>query len=274
MIPQSYITEWSEKAPWGLNHQVEQDLIICRALVSIYSDEFLKEHLAFRGGTALGKLYLNPQPRYSEDIDLVQVQAEPIKETIDHLRDALAWLGEPVVKQKKHNNTLVFKVQPTDMDAGEIHLKVEINCKEHFSVFPMVRVPFAVENSWFTGECEVLTYELAEMTGTKLRALYQRRKGRDLFDLSKILTQVPELDKEKVMQSYERYLGFTASHLPTYKEFVMNMEEKLQDEEFLTDTDIILGPQVDYNPQAAWEKVHEELVMKLALPTSNATRQS
>ena len=70
---------------------------------------------------------------------MVQVKAEPIKETIDHLRDALAWLGEPVVKQKKHNNTLVFKVQPTDMGAGEIHLKVEINCKEHFSVYPMVR---------------------------------------------------------------------------------------------------------------------------------------
>ena len=263
MIPQSYITEWSEKAPWGLNQQVEQDLIICRALVAIYNDEFLADHLAFRGGTALGKLYLNPQPRYSEDIDLVQVRAEPIKETIDHLRDALAWLGEPVVKQKKHNNTLVFKVQPTDPDAGEIHLKVEINCKEHFSVFPMVRVPFAVKNSWFTGECEVLTYELAEMTGTKLRAVYQRRKGRDLFDLSKILTQVPDLDKEKVMQSYERYLGFTASHLPTYKEFVMNMEEKLQDEEFLTDTDIILGPQEDYNPKEAWENVHGELVKKL-----------
>lgn len=263
MIPQSYITEWSEKAPWGLNQQVEQDLIICRALVAIYNDEFLADHLAFRGGTALGKLYLNPQPRYSEDIDLVQVRAEPIKETIDHLRDALAWLGEPVVKQKKHNNTLVFKVQPTDPDAGEIHLKVEINCKEHFSVFPMVRVPFAVKNSWFTGECEVLTYELAEMTGTKLRAVYQRRKGRDLFDLSKILTQVPDLDKEKVMQSYERYLGFTASHLPTYKEFVMNMEEKLQDEEFLTDTDIILGPQEDYNPKEVWENVHGELVKKL-----------
>ena len=25
MIPQSYITEWSEKAQWGLNQQVEQD---------------------------------------------------------------------------------------------------------------------------------------------------------------------------------------------------------------------------------------------------------
>ena len=142
MIPERYITEWSEQAPWVVNKFIEQDLIVCRALVSIYSDAFLADHLAFRGGTALGKLYLKPQPRYSEDIDL---------------RDALAWLGEPVVKQKKHNNTLVFKVQPTDMDAGEIHLKVEINCKEHFSVYPMVRVPFTVESSWFKGACEVLT---------------------------------------------------------------------------------------------------------------------
>jgi predicted nucleotidyltransferase component of viral defense system len=263
MIPERYITEWSEKAPWVVNKFIEQDLILCRALVSIYNDAFLAEHLAFRGGTALGKLYLKPQPRYSEDIDLVQVKAEPIKETIDHLRDALAWLGEPVVKQKKHNNTLVFKVQSTDMDAGEIHLKVEINCKEHFSVLPMVRVPFKVENSWFSGECEVLTYELAELTGTKLRAVYQRRKGRDLFDLWKILTLVPEIDRERVMQSYERYLGFTASHLPTYKEFVMNMEEKLQDEEFLADTDLILGPEVEYDAVVAWTKVLDELVVRL-----------
>ena len=71
MIAQSYITEWSGMAPWGINAQVEQDLIICRAVCSIYQDKFLAAHLAFRGGTALGKLYLNPQPRYSEDIDLV-----------------------------------------------------------------------------------------------------------------------------------------------------------------------------------------------------------
>lgn len=263
MIPISYITEWSEKAPWVENKYVEQDLIICRALVAIYSDEFLAEHLAFRGGTALGKLYLTPQPRYSEDIDLVQVSAEPIKETIDHLRDVLSFLGAPVVKQKKHNNTLLFKVQPTDPDAGEIHLKVEINCKEHFSVFPMVKIPFAVENSWFNGSCEVLTYKLEELTGTKLRALYQRRKGRDLFDLSKILSLSAALDKDKVMKSYERYLGFTASHLPTYKEFVLNMSEKLQDEEFLTDTDIILGPQVKYDPQKAYKLVHDELIVRL-----------
>jgi predicted nucleotidyltransferase component of viral defense system len=114
MIPSSFITAWSERAPWVENKLIEQDLIICRALVSIYQDEFLASHLAFRGGTALHKLYLLPQPRYSEDIDLVQVQAEPIRETFDHLRDALAWLGEPVVKQKKHNNTLVLTLSTSD----------------------------------------------------------------------------------------------------------------------------------------------------------------
>ena len=107
MIQRSFITQWGTVVPWSSPRLVEQDLIICRALVSIYNDQFLAEHLAFRGGTALHKLYLSPQPRYSEDIDLVQVQAQPIRETIDHLRDALSWLGEPVVKQKKHNNTLV-----------------------------------------------------------------------------------------------------------------------------------------------------------------------
>ena len=79
MIPQSHIMEWSQQVPWQSNEQVEQDLIICRALVEIFSDKWLASSLAFRGGTALHKLYLQPQPRYSEDIDLVQVRAEPIK---------------------------------------------------------------------------------------------------------------------------------------------------------------------------------------------------
>lgn len=262
MIQKAFITQWGTVVPWSSPRLVEQDLIICRALVSIYSDALLSEHLAFRGGTALHKLYLQPQPRYSEDIDLVQVSAEPIRETIDHLRDALAWLGEPVVKQKKHNNTLVFRAQPTDVGAGEIHLKVEINCKEHFSVFPMVRVPFEVKSDWFTGSCEVLTYELNELVGTKVRALYQRLKGRDLYDVYTALS-TGRLDLERVMEAYDRYLRFVAPHAPTYKEFVLNMEEKMQNPEFLGDTAGLLRPGLEFDPQAAWEKVRDEIVARL-----------
>lgn len=262
MIQRAFITQWGTVVPWFSPRLVEQDLIICRALLSIYSDPFLKEHLAFRGGTALHKLFQKPQPRYSEDIDLVQVNAEPIKETIDHLRDALSWLGEPVVKQKKHNNTLVFRVQPTDVGAGEIHLKVEINCKEHFSVFPMVRVPFSVENDWFSGQCDVLTYELDELVGTKVRALYQRLKGRDLFDVY-IALITGKLNLDRVMTAYDRYLRFVASHAPTYKEFVLNMDEKMLNPEFLGDTTGLLRPGLTFDPQPAWEKVRDEIVAKL-----------
>ena len=185
MIPEFAIREWSEHVPWTESEQVEQDLLICRALTEIYKDEYLASHLAFRGGTALHKLFLSPQPRYSEDIDLVQINAEPIKETYDHIRDALAFLGEPKVKQKKHNNTLIFRLESESIPVVPIHLKVEINCKEHFSVLPMQRMPFSVVNKWYNGKCDVLTYQLDELVGTKLRALYQRRKGRDLYDLYK-----------------------------------------------------------------------------------------
>ena len=53
MIPKPYIAKWQEHAPWKQFYQVEQDLVIRRALVEIFSDEFLRENLAFRGGTAL-----------------------------------------------------------------------------------------------------------------------------------------------------------------------------------------------------------------------------
>ena len=180
----------------------------------------------------------------------------------DDLREVLSWLGEPIVKQKKHNNTLVFRVQPTDVGAGEIHLKVEINCKEHFSVFPMVRVPFSVKNDWFSGQCEVLTYELDELVGTKVRALYQRLKGRDLFDVYTALI-TGKLDIERVMTAYDRYLRFVASHAPTYKEFVLNMDEKMQNPEFLGDTTVLLRPGLTFDPQAAWEKVRDDLIVLL-----------
>jgi len=85
MIPKENIIEWKATAPWNEMLMVEQDLIICRTLVAIYNDEFLSSRLAFRGGTALHKLYLSPQSRYSEDIDLVQIQSGSVGAILDKL---------------------------------------------------------------------------------------------------------------------------------------------------------------------------------------------
>ena len=63
MIPRDYITEWRAQAPWVDDAQVEQDLVIGRALVALYSDGTVARTLAFRGGTALFKLHLKPAQR-------------------------------------------------------------------------------------------------------------------------------------------------------------------------------------------------------------------
>jgi hypothetical protein len=94
MIPRAHITAWRSNAPWSTDAQVEQDLVICRALVDLFSDEFLAREVAFRGGTALHKLHFNPPGRYSEDIDLVQVNAGPFGPVMDAVRARLdPWLG-------------------------------------------------------------------------------------------------------------------------------------------------------------------------------------
>lgn len=184
MISRRYIEEWKKHAPWPDNAQVEQDLIIERAIVEIFSDDLLRDNLAFRGGTAFHKLYLKPQARYSEDIDLVQTKEGPIGPLLDRLREKLSFIGtKPNVDKSKHNNTITYRFDSEIAPVINKKLKVEINTREHFNVMGLKEMEFTVESSWFNGSCKLVTFELEELFGSKLRALYQRRKSRDLFDL-------------------------------------------------------------------------------------------
>ena len=83
MIPRNFIIEWTGVVPWSEPRQVEQDLIITSALLRLYEHPVLQETFAFRGGTALNKLFFNPAFRYSEDIDLVQITSQPIGTTME-----------------------------------------------------------------------------------------------------------------------------------------------------------------------------------------------
>ena len=262
MIPELYINEWHEFAPWKDMLMVEQDLIICRALVSIFSDDFLRENLAFRGGTALHMLFLQPQARYSEDIDLVQIKPGPIKPIMFRLGEVLEWMPNRSTQQKQHSNKLLFKMDSEIPPVQQIRLKVEINCMEHFNVMGLQEVPFKVESSWFAGEALLTTYHLEELLGTKLRALYQRKKGRDLFDLYLALSS-HELDVEKILECYRKYIEFVTERAPSFKEFVQNMELKMQDEEFLEDVQPMLRSDISFDPLRAWPLVYERLVVRM-----------
>src|SRR5579863_6861775 len=102
MIPNMYLNEWRQTAPWSDNKMVEQDLIISRLLVELFNHPKIAGSLAFRGGTAIYKLFTSRPVRYSEDIDLVQIKAEPIGDTITAIRNIVEpLLGEPERKRGK-----------------------------------------------------------------------------------------------------------------------------------------------------------------------------
>jgi predicted nucleotidyltransferase component of viral defense system len=175
LIPQDFIVAWKQAAPWPRDDQVEQDLIICRALVEIFHHPLLTDNLAFRGGTALFKLHLQPV-RYSEDIDLVQVHPGPIGPMLDALQEVInPWLGNPKRKQSAGRVTLTYRV--ASEEGVPLKLKVEINSREHFTVLGFDKRDFSVQSRWYSGSASILTYHLDELLGTKMRALYQRKKG-------------------------------------------------------------------------------------------------
>jgi predicted nucleotidyltransferase component of viral defense system len=193
-------------APWPDSRQIEQDLIICRALCDLFNAPALKGKIAFRGGTAINKLLFRHSLRYSEDIDLVQTQAEPIGATVDAVRATLSWLGKCSREQAGHSMHLIFKFTPEADPQATLKLKVEINTREHEHLFGIRSYPFAVANDWYQGETEIASFEPEELFGTKLRALLQRRKNRDLFDLHHGLDQL-DMDRNKLIACFNHYLA-------------------------------------------------------------------
>lgn len=262
MIPRAHITAWRSHAPWPSDGQVEQDLVLTRALVELYSHPAIAESMVFRGGTALHKLFFDPPARYSEDIDLVQSEPEPIGPVIDAIRESLGpWLGEPDRRRGHARVTLVYRFETTAKPVQRMRLKIEVNTREHFSVLGPHHLPFEIANPWFSGEAEIAVYRIEELLGTKLRALYQRRKGRDLYDLWLALSTL-EVDPRMVIECFEGYMEHGRTSV-TRTEFEENLQAKMGDPSFLEDIAPLLRPGTNYDSLAAEALVLEQLISKL-----------
>lgn len=174
MIPEPSVTAWAVTRPWPNRPAIEQDLLLARTIVAIYEHPYLREELAFRGGTCLHQVHLPTPRRYSEDLDFVRRTRSGIGAVLDGLRDVADQVGLEVrgTKISQHPKLTLRGRSETDPNLP-LRIKVEINTHETSPAKPLIRLPFAVTNSWFTGTAEVLTFEPAELVATKLRALYQ-----------------------------------------------------------------------------------------------------
>lgn len=269
MIPSMNIVAWGNVAPWAEQRQIEQDLIISRALVEIFNDPFLAAELRFRGGTALNKLHFPAPLRYSEDIDLVRTTSGPIGPILDRLREVLEpWLGRAAFDQSQVAPKLRFRVEAEDASVpAPLRLKVEINTREIEAYAGPRTIPYRVENPWFTGEAEIATFSREEMLATKLRALLQRNKGRDLLDLSHALAVFDGLDPAPVIALLLRYLEAAEVAIPR-AEAEKRMFAKLVNPGFLADIRPLLTAAeaeqlTDEAMQAAFADVFTRLIAEL-----------
>jgi len=259
VIPKDYITAWRAEAPWLLDAQVEQDLVISRAIVNLFAVPALANSLAFRGGTALYKIYLTPPARYSEDIDLVQIRAESIGGTLDRARAVLdPWLGEPRRIFKEGRVNLVYRIESEDSPPLKLKLKIEINTREHFTEFGVKQVPFEVTNPWFEGAANVSTYAIDELLCTKLRALYQRKKGRDLFDVWYALS-LGRIKPATLLTGFARYMNEDGRSV-TRAQFEENLTGKRNQPDFRDDVIPLLRPGITWDFDAAMDTVLADLV--------------
>lgn len=262
MIPQAAITHWRHVAPWPHDAQVEQDLILCRALVDIFQEPVLSKALLLRGGTALHKLF-GPSPwRYSEDLDLVQAAAGPIGPVLDAIRSRLdPVLGTPRRENNPENVTLRYRMASEVPPVVPLRLKVEINTREHFVVFEPLNRSIRIHSPWFEGAADVRTYTLEELLATKLRALYQRRKGRDLFDLW-IGLQHHDVVPSRIVVAFRRYME--AGHRTVTRDvFEKNLAAKVASRQFSDDLRPLLAPAMHYDATVAARVVNEQLLSHL-----------
>ncbi|MGH2853179.1 MAG: nucleotidyl transferase AbiEii/AbiGii toxin family protein [Solirubrobacteraceae bacterium] len=264
MIPQPYITEWSAHAPWPAESQIEQDLILSRLIVEIANDELLANELAFRGGTCLHKLHLLQPARYSEDLDYTRTSNEPkIGDCMGALRRIAANIGLQERKRRfpSRNSDMASIWFHTDPQAGDalISIKIEINVQETTPYQPHVLLPHRVDSRWWSGSAAVRTFRVEEILATKLRALYTRRKGRDLYDLWLTLTELT-LDDQLILDGLAHYMG---PELYSYRQLDANLTDKLATPEFLDDIRDLARDLHGYEPRPAAELLMQRLGARL-----------
>lgn len=257
MIPAASIAAWRGTAPWPEDNQVEQDLILSRLMIEISNDDLLGDELSLRGGTCLHKVHLPTPLRYSEDLDYVRRTKSPVGPVLDALRDLATRVG-----LENHHTDLRGQMAHAKFDAaptsgvGRIRVKVEVNIAETEALLPRIARPLSVQSPWWQGDGQISTFTIEELMGTKLRALYQRSKGRDLFDLWLVLTRLDPED-ERIVAALHHYMGNDAF---TFPELSLNLSAKLQDRDFAADpTQLVRDVPEGYTPAEAANLVMERL---------------
>jgi predicted nucleotidyltransferase component of viral defense system len=182
---------------WGLAEQVvEKDYVLGWVLWGIGSDPHLADRWVFKGGTCLKKCYIETY-RFSEDLDFTVLPGAPVEpdDVLPLLHRVLGRVGEESgidfsVQQPR------FRLRPSGLASegrvyyrgprqtpGAASIKIDLSADERVVRPPVLRPIAHPYPDGLPGAGTVRCYSFEEVFAEKLRAMGQRGRPRDLYDI-------------------------------------------------------------------------------------------
>jgi len=256
-LTETKIKKWSAEigiADLGLS---ELDIRLTNALKVIYSDNFLSNHLYLKGGTAINKLYLQKTARLSVDLDFNSIgKKEEVIAERNNVRDKIAQLlkeldEEYMIKKKDTYEQTTIKVGYTPFfGPNKQYMKIEISNIERFSVLDKVLKEIKVSDS--SDITKINTYSIEELIATKLRALYDRLKGRDIYDLYFLSS----LDFDKILvRKLVLYYFYRSKKIFNPKLFFKNIKDKFMLKTYIDDVSTFIRADIPFSIDKGAERL-------------------
>lgn len=182
---------------WGLREDiVEKDYVIGWVLQGIGSNKRLASTWAFKGGTALKKCYLETY-RFSEDLDFTILPAGPIlpDEVLSILEEVLARVTDesginfagqaPLAKGHPSGQYTEVRIYYQGPRGSPKVTRIKLDLLAHEkvvrpTVLRQIQHPYPDESP---SPATVRCYSLAEIFAEKIRAMGERGRPRDLYDI-------------------------------------------------------------------------------------------
>lgn len=261
---------WADEQGIADETLAELDLRLTHAIGLIATSD-LGELLSFKGGTALNKLYFGSTARLSVDLDFNALGDErTVYRRCREVRESLiAVLEQSGALKQRHDygvagDRILFRY-PAVSTGDTRTYKVEISLTERFAVCGTVRRPLRVPltaRPLDRVEITVNTVALVELIATKIRALHQRRKGRDVFDIWQAIHRVEDTTLlRKLVLFYFACRGVSFDR----RVFFETLGQKLRDRRFHDDLRVFLRPDTTFDWTVDTEEARQWLEEVFAL---------
>lgn len=215
---------------WGLTEEVvEKDYVLGWLLSGIGSDPALRDQWIFKGGTCLKKCFVETY-RFSEDLDFTVLDGGPLgpdalipvlSELLDRVEQESGITltsRAPAVRMRPDGRSAEGRIYYRGPRAapGEARIKLDLTYDEIVIEQPVRRQIGHAYDEELPDDGAVRCYAFAEVFAEKLRALGQRTRPRDLYDVVNLYRRAGlHSERDLVRSILERKCSFKNVPMPT-----------------------------------------------------------